>query len=250
MIHLKSPQEIEHMKVGGAILRKAVEKLIPLIQVGMSTNEVDSEAERLIREEGGEPSFTRVKGYKWTTCLPINEQAVHTPPSARIIQNGDVLTLDIGVYYEQLHTDYATSFIVGSKKDPKLEDFLRVGQTTLENAIAQIQKGVRLGTIGAYIHQEITQAGYFILKDLTGHGVGRELHEDPYVFNYVDRPIEKTYEIPSGLTIAVEIIYSMGTEQIAYEPGVPWSIISKDRSISACFERSIAVSDKETFILT
>lgn len=250
MIHLKTPQEIEKMKAGGAMLRKAVEKLIPSIQVGISTNEIDLEAERLIRAEGGEPSFKRVKGYKWTTCLPINEQAVHTPPSDRVVQNGDVLTLDIGVYYEGLHTDYATTFIVGTKKDPKVETFLHKGQATLEKAIAQVQKGVRLGTIGEYIHSEITKAGYFILKDLTGHGVGKELHEDPYVFNYLDRPVEKTYLVPSGLTIAVEIIYSMGSEKIAYEPGVPWSIISKDRSIAACFERSIAVSDKETFILT
>ncbi len=250
MIHLKTRDEIESMKQGGAILREVMEKLVPQVQAGITTNEIDQEAERLIRERGAEPSFKRVEGYSWTTCLPVNEQTVHTPPSKKKLKQGDVLTIDIGVYLDGLHTDYATTFVVGGKTDAKTEAFLSKGRNTLEQAIKKVKVGERLGTIGAFIEEEMTGAGYFILKELTGHGIGHELHEDPYVLNYLDRPIEKTYKIPSGLTIAVEIIYSMGTEKIAYEPNVPWSIITQDRSLSACFERSIAVTDEETFILT
>lgn len=250
MIHLKTQQEIAAMKEGGAILRDVVKELIPTITVGMTTKSIDETAERLIRARGAEPSFQKVKGYYWTTCLPINEQAVHTIPSERKLVTGDVLTVDIGVYHKKLHTDYATTLVVGGQTDPKTHAFLQKGQDTLEAAIGKIHAGVRLGTIAQFIEQEITGAGYYILKELTGHGVGHALHEDPYVLNYLDRPIERTYQIQPGLTIAVEIIYSMGTEAIAYEPHDRWSIITRDRSLSACFERSIAVTEEKTFILT
>lgn len=250
MIHLKTQEEIASMKQGGAILREVVEELFPTIKAGMTTLEIDQRAEKMIKARGGEPSFTRVEGYKWTTCTPVNEQTVHTPPSQYVLKDGDVLTVDIGVYHDGLHVDFADTFVIGGKTDPETVKFLKTGKDALEQAVRMVKKGMYLGEIGAFMQEQITSKGYFILKELTGHGVGRELHEDPYVLNYLDRPIEKTYKIPEGLTIAVEIIYSMGTEKIAYEPHVPWSIITQDRSLSACFERSIAVTDKDTFILT
>jgi len=250
MINLKSKKQILDMKHGGKILREVADELEKKIKSGMTTLEIDVEAEKMILDRGAMSSFKKVTGYSWTTCQPINEQAVHTIPSSQKLEDGDVYTLDIGVYYAGLHTDYATTFIVGEKKDDKVQSFLRKGESTLLSAIKKIKAGVRMGVVSQYIQNEIEGAGYFILKDLTGHGIGKELHEDPYVLNYLDRPIEKTKKFASGLTIAVEIIYSMGTEEIAYEPGRKWSIITKDRSLSACFERSIAVEDEETFILT
>jgi len=250
MIHLKTPTQIESMKKGGIILQKVVAELFPLIVGGMSTLEIDQRAEKLILSYGGQSSFKRVDGYSWTTCLAINEQTVHTPPSKRVLKDGEVLTVDIGVYYEGLHTDFADTFVIGGKTDTKTQHFLDIGKNALETAVSFVKKGTYLGEIGKHMEEHITSEGYFILKELTGHGVGKELHEDPYVMNYLDRPVEKTYKIEPGLTIAIEIIYSMGTEKIAYEPTVPWSIITKDRSLSACFERSIAITDKDTFILT
>ncbi|MBP9691280.1 type I methionyl aminopeptidase [Candidatus Woesebacteria bacterium] len=247
---MKTNDEIESMKRGGAILRDVMKELVPEIKAGMTTNEIDRMAEDMILARGGESSFKRVEGYKWTTCLPVNEQTVHTPPSDRVLKDGDVLTVDIGVYLDGLHTDYADTFVIGGTTDEKTQKFLDTGREALEKAVRMVHCGMHLGEIGAFMQKQIMGNGYFILKELTGHGVGRELHEDPYVMNYVDRPVEKTYKIPSGLTIAVEIIYSMGTERIAYEPHVPWSIITKDKSLSACFERSIAITDKDTFILT
>ncbi len=115
MIHLKTKEEIEIMREGGKRLRKVVQEIIPIIKPGISTKEIDNQAERLIKKYDGEPSFKKVPNYHWATCLPINEQVVHTPPSNRIIKSGDILTLDIGMYYRGFHTDYAQTFVVGEK---------------------------------------------------------------------------------------------------------------------------------------
>ncbi len=250
MIHLKTKHEIELMHEGGRKLRTVVNELVPKIKVGMTTNEVDQLAEKLILSQGAEPSFKRVPGYHWTTCLPVNEQVVHTPPSERILKEGDVLTVDIGVFYKGYHTDYATTIVLGDTRDPQKDQFLEKGKTALNKAIKIAKSGRYLGEISQAIQETIEGAGYKILKELTGHGIGHELHEDPYVPGYLDRPLTKTYKIVSGLVIAVEVIYSVSSEQIAYEKGNDWSITSGDRSLTACFEKTIALEDTNTIILT
>lgn len=252
MINLKNDEEIKWMWEGGSILKEIADELVSIIEPGMTTNQIEAEALKKLKEKHAEPSFTKVKGYKWATCLPVNEQAVHTPPSDRKLTSGDLLTLDIGAYYHKLHTDYATTVVIGGENQTpnSVRRFLNTGKKALDNAIKIIHSGQRLGMVSKLIEQEITEAGYFILKELTGHGIGKDLHEDPYVQNYLDRPISQTYAFQPGLTVAIEIIYSMGTCEIEYEPGISWSIVTKDRSLSACFEKSIAVTEKETFILT
>lgn len=250
MIHLKTKEEIELMKEGGKRLHAAVEELLPLVKVGMTTLEIDTEAARLIKKNGADVSFTQVKGYKWATCLPINEQVVHTPPSNRVVKDGDVLTVDIGAYYQGFHTDYATTFAVNGTKDEKTNKFLTVGKKALELAITQAKAGNRIGHISQTIEKEIYKNGYFILRDLTGHGIGHELHEDPYVPGFLNSPVDKTMELKSGLVIAIEVIYSMGSEEITYEKDVAWSITSADKSLTACFEETVAIDGKDTYILT
>ncbi len=250
MIHLKTDAEIEIMKQSGAILRKSVEELMPQVVEGMTTMELDQLAEKLIRKNGGEPSFNKVPGYSWTTCVPVNEQIVHTPPSDRVLKKGDVLTVDIGAYFKGFHSDYATTVVIGGVTDPKVKKFLEVGQKTLDLAIAAAKNGHYIGEISAVIEREVRGNGYYILKQLTGHGIGRELHEDPFVPGFLDRPIEQTYKMRPGLVIAVEIIYSMGSDKMKYESEDEWSIITADRSLAACFEKTIAITDKNTCILT
>jgi methionyl aminopeptidase len=249
MIHLKSKEEIATMRECGKRLTASIDELLPFIKAGVTTLEIDQEAERLIIKNGAQSSFSRVPGYKWTTCLPINEQAVHTPPSKRVVKDGDVLTVDIGAYYQGYHTDYATTFVVGGNASPKIEHFLKTGRETLEKAIAAAKEGAYLGEISKVMQEGIYGNGYFVLKDLTGHGIGHELHEDPYVPNYLSKPVQKTMKLPSGLVIAVEVIYSMGSENIVYEKEGEWSIRSKDKSICACFEHTIAILDKNTYVL-
>ena len=250
MVILKSDKEIAIMKEGGRRLKKVVSQLLPQIKVGMTTKEIDKIAAKLIKEGGSELSFNKVKGYNWATCLPINEQVVHTSPSERKLVDGNVLTVDIGLYFQGFHTDYATTIVVGQSKSPGIVNFLDIGKKTLEKAINQTVVGNRLGHISKIIEESIYSNGFFVLKDLTGHGIGRDLHEDPFVFGYVSKSIDKTMLIKPGLTIAIEIIYSKGTEKIAYENRDDWSIKTSDNSLSACFEHTVAVTDKGTFILT
>lgn len=250
MIDLKTDQEIQIMSEGGKRLKKVVDVLLQKIKVGITTEEIDNLAENLIIKEGGEPSFKKVEGYHWATCLPINEQVVHTPPSKRKLKRGDVLTLDIGMYYQGYHTDYATTFVAGDFFDKKIEEFLKTGKIALEKAIGQAKVGNRLGDISLTIEKEIEGKGYFVMRELTGHGIGKSLHEEPYVLGYLDRPKEKTMKIKLGLTIAIEVIYSLGTRKIAYENNDYWSIISQDRTLTACFEKTIAVTEKKTLVLT
>lgn len=250
MVNLKTDNEISVMVEGGRRLKMIVKDLLPLIKPGISTKEIDDKAEELIHAQGGKSSFKTVPGYSFSTCTPINEQIVHTKPSSRILKTGDVLTLDIGMLYKGWHTDHAITRIVGGQsKNPNVNKFLKVGEETLYLAIKKAQAGQRLGSISEVIEREITGNGYFIIKELTGHGIGKKLHEDPYVFGFVDKPINKSPLIKKGLVIAIEIIYAMGTDSMVYEDD-NWSIITEDRSISACFEHTIAVTDQGPIILT
>lgn len=250
MVNLKTDNEIEDMAEGGRRLKIVVKDLLPLIKPGISTKEIDDQAEKLIHVQGGKSSFKTVSGYNFSTCTPINEQIVHTKPSDRILKSGDVLTLDIGMLYKGWHTDYAITRVVGGQsKNPEINKFLKIGEETLYLAIKKAQVGQRLGSISEVIESEITGNGYFIIKELTGHGIGKKLHEDPYVFGFVDKPINKSPLIKKGLVIAIEVIYAMGTDSMIYEKD-NWSIITEDRSISACFEHTIAVTDQGSVILT
>ncbi len=250
MLYLKTNEEIEIMRIGGEKLRSVTKELLPFIHVGTTTESIDERAEKLIRAQGGEPSFKRVKGYHWSTCLPINEQVVHTPPSKRVLKEGDVLTVDVGMYYKGFHTDWATTIIVGKPKDVAVERFLNIGKDTLTKAITASRLGNTIDSISAVIEKEIYGHGYHILHELTGHGVGKELHEEPFVPGYVDKSVKKTQKLRPGMTLAIEVIYSMGTEDIDYEQNDEWSIITKDHSLSACFEETVAITDKNSFILT
>jgi len=250
MVNLKSTQEIVIMTEGGKKLKNVVEDLLPLIRAGITTKEIDDRAEELIKKQGGRSSFKTVPGYLFSICSPVNEQIVHTKPSNRVLNSGDVLTLDIGMLYQGWHTDYAITKIVGGEsQDQKVNKFLKVGEDTLYLAIKEAKMGNRLGKISEVIEREVTGNGYFIIKELTGHGIGKKLHEDPYVFGFVDKPINKSLLIKKGLVIAIEIIYAMGTDVMIYEKD-NWSVITKDRSISACFEHTIAVTDRGPIILT
>ncbi|KKP51241.1 MAG: Methionine aminopeptidase [Candidatus Roizmanbacteria bacterium GW2011_GWA2_33_33] len=250
MVNLKSTQEIVIMAEGGRKLKNVVEDLLPLIRAGITTKEIDDRAEELIKKQGGESSFKTVPGYLFSICSPVNEQIVHTKPSNRVLNSGDVLTLDIGMLYKGWHTDYAITKVVGGKsKDVAVNKFLKIGEDTLYLAIKEAKIGNRLGAISKVIEREVTGNGYFIIKELTGHGIGKKLHEDPYVFGFVDKPINKSLLIKKGLVIAIEIIYAMGTDVMIYEKD-NWSVITKDRSISACFEHTIAVTDQGPIILT
>jgi len=250
MIDYKTEEEIKIMSEGGKKLKQILERLIKFVKPGITTLAIENEAQRLIKEEKAEVSFDKVEGYQFATCLPVNEQIVHTPPSERVLKKGDLLTIDIGLYYQGFHTDCAKTMVVGEEERGEIKRFLDTGREALKKAIEKIKVGGYLGEVSKAIEAIIKKNGYFVIKKLTGHGIGKDLHEDPFVFGFLDRPVEKTLKIKPGLVLAVEVIYSMGTEEMAFEKDNDWSIVTKDGSLSACFEKTVAVTKNGVLILT
>lgn len=250
MIKLKSANEIEVMAEGGRRLRQVISRLLTGIRSGLTTEQINKQADKLILEAGGQAAFKQVPGYHWATCLSVNEQVVHTPPNNRRLIPGDLLTIDIGMLFRGWYTDFATTIIIDGKKDPKKAKILRAGEQALAAAIKQIAIGKRIGDISLVINQEITRFGFKVITQLTGHGIGRQLHEDPALPGFVDRPIDATPVIKPGLTLAIEVIYAETTNEVIYENNDQWSLITADGSLSACFEKTVAVGEKNVRILT
>lgn len=250
MIHYKSPEEIASMQECGSVMKEVMRALIPQVVPGMTTLMVDQIATKEIISRGAELSFNKVDGYRWAICASVNHQIVHTPPTDYVLKDGDLLTIDIGVYLNGFHTDHAVSFIVGTKRSPSIERFLKVGRETLDRAIAQATAGNYIGDISAVMQEGIESAGYHVIKRLTGHGIGHDLHEEPYVPCFVSKPRKQTLQLKPGLVIAVEVMYAMGTEEMELEKGSEWSLVTKDGSLAAQFEHTLAITQNGTVILT
>jgi methionyl aminopeptidase len=238
------------MQEGGAKLGGILQKLLAAAKPGVSLNEIEALAVRLIRQAGGTPSFKTVRGYKWATCLCVDDVVVHGVPSPYILKDGDVLTIDVGLLYKGFHTDTAWTKIVGEKATPATRKFLRIGEKALWKAISEAKGGHRVGHISRTIQEHIEGAGYTIVESLVGHGVGRQLHESPQVPGFLEDPTQRTPKLIPGMTIAIEVIYAQGKGEVVYDTGDGWSIATKDGSLSAVFEHTIAVSDGVPLVLT
>jgi len=252
MTSVKTPEEIHAMRVGGDKIGRILQELLAMSKPGTQLLDLEAHAQKRIKEEGGFPSFSTVADYKWATCLCVNDVVVHGIPSEYRLKHGDVFTIDIGMIYEGLHTDTAWSLIVGDEKDQteRKKRFLQVGADTLWKAIAVAKPGNRVGNISEVIQREIEGAGYSVIKDLTGHGVGRKLHEEPMIPEYVRGDIARTPLLSSGMTIAIEVIYTEGKGTIEYVGDDGWALASRDRSLTATFEHTIVIGEPESTVLT
>ena len=249
MISPKNPAEIESMREGGAKLGAILQRLLDASQPGVTLLEIEALADRLIREAGGEASFKTVKGYQWATCLCVNDVVVHGIPTQYYLKGGDLLTIDVGILYKGFHTDTAWTKCIGSQNEDS-KKFLKTGEEALWEAIKQARVGNRVGHISQAIQRIVEGAGYGIVHTLVGHGVGRELHEAPQVPGFLKVPIESTLELTRGMTIAVEVIYALGSGAVVYPNDDGWSIATRDGSLTAVFEHTIAVTDGEPQVLT
>ena len=237
------------MREGGAMLGRVREALYHYTIVGRTPAEVEMEARRLIKAEGGELSFTKVPGYRWATCVNINDGIVHGIPTSTVpFQDGDVVTVDVGVYYQGYNTDAALMKVVGTTTLEKTR-FLRAGMEGLEKDIAAVKPGNRIGDISQAMDETTKKYGYSCTRELTGHGVGHELHEDPMISNVVIAPREKTPLITVGQTLAIEIIYVQGKPALILEED-GWTISVKDGTLSAVFEETVEVTGDGCSILT
>ncbi len=250
MMIVKAPQEIQLMKKGGKILAEVLFEVLQHTKEGVSEFELDQLAEKLILEKGAEPGFKRVKGYKHTICISTNDVVVHGVPTRYKLQVGDVVGIDCGVYYKGFHTDMAQTLRVKTQNRDEIDKFLRIGKKALEEAIKQARIGNRVGHISKTIQDIVEGSGYSIVRSLIGHGVGRQLHEEPEVPGFLEGQLENTPQLQQGMTIAVEVIYNMGKKEVEYAKTDNWTIKSSDGSISGLFERTIAIVEDGPLVLT
>lgn len=248
MIQLKSAREIEIMARGGQILAGAVRLAERDVRAGMTTLDVDRMVEAFIRShQGALPSFKGLYGFPASVCASINEEIVHGIPSAkRVIHEGDIVSIDVGVLLEGYHTDSATTIAVGDVGAESLR-LLEVTRQALAAGIAAAQPNNHIGDIGAAVQQVVELAGFNVTRDLVGHGIGATFHEDPQVPNY-GKP-KRGIKLAPGLTIAIEPMVMIGshkTKQLADQ----WTVVTADKSRAAHFEHTIAVTAQGPRILT
>lgn len=241
--------QLAAMTHGGAMLGRVRERLFHFTQVGVSPWEIECEARRLIKAEGGELSFTKVPNYRWATCVNLNSGIVHgIPTSTNPLIDGDLVTVDVGVFYRGFHTDAAFSKVVGTASTTQTR-FLQAGMEGLRAAIDVVKPGNHIGEIGNAMTRVLKNYGYQATRELTGHGVGRELHEDPLISNLATPHPEQTPLIQTGQTLAIEIIYIAGKPGLVLEED-GWTISTKDGTLSAVFEETVVATDGGSLVLT
>jgi methionyl aminopeptidase len=248
MIQLKSERELDTMAAGGRILAATIDMLRELVRPGVSTIELDAAAEEFIRDhEGATPSFKGLYGFPGTLCTSINEEIVHGIPSKkRILRDGDMLKVDVGVKYGGLHTDSAATIPVG-ELDPTSQRLMDVTVDALEKGIGAARAGNHVGDIGAAVQAVVEAAGFSVVRDLVGHGIGETFHEEPQVPNY-GKPNRGTSLAP-GLTIAIEPMVNVGGAKTRTMPD-KWTIVTADGKRSAHFEHTVAITNNGPRVLT
>lgn len=246
MISIKTEEEIEYMKVAGAIVGDTHHYLEQFIKPGITTKELDVLADKYILSRNATPSFKGLYGFPGTICISINDEVVHGIPGSRKLKNGDIVTLDIGACYKGYHGDSAWTYKVG-EVSKEVELLMKHTEEALFEGLKQVKPGNRIGDIGYAISEYAKKYNLGVVKELVGHGIGNHVHEDPDVPNYGKQgtgPLLK-----EGMCIAVEPMLNMGTAKI-YMLDDDWTIITADGLPSAHYEHSVVVTKDGYTILT
>ncbi|MFH1129198.1 MAG: type I methionyl aminopeptidase [Patescibacteria group bacterium] len=258
MINLYTEKEISIMAEGGKILSKIIHETAKHAKVGIATKYLDKVAEDLIFQYGARSAFKGFNGYPNALCVSVNEEIVHAIPSSRILREGDVLTLDLGIEFKGYCTDMAITMGIvldptdrsgrtRGKIDRKLQKLINVTEKSLDLAIKQCKPGNRLGDIGFAIQNYVERNGFNVVRDLVGHGIGKKVHEEPEVLNYGEKATGIV--LKPGMVIAIEPMNLIGDWKIERAKD-GFAFLSKDRSISAHFEHTIAITKKGCKVLT
>lgn len=248
--NIKTAEQIEIMSRAGKMLGQVLFETVQQVKPGITEIALDSFADKRITELGGYPGFKKVEGYSNAICVATNDVVVHGIPKERVLKDGDIIAIDAGVYLEGYHSDMAETVVVGKAKDKKIYQFIEAGKEAMYAGIRAAKPGNRVGDISKAIQDIVEGGGYSVVRSLVGHGVGRELHEDPQIPGYTNGKIEKTPQLMPGMTIAVEVIYNMGKKEVEYEGSDDWTIVSKDGSLSGVFERTIVITQNGPRLLT
>lgn len=240
--------EIAKMARGGAILAQVKNTLAGMVKAGVSAIDLETKAVEMIREAGAEPSFMRVPNYRWATCINVNAGIVHGIPTKELVfAEGDLVSIDLGVYYQGFHTD--SSISVAINPTPEVANFLAVGQLAMKKAISQAVAGNRIWDISRAIGETVSAAGHSPVKALVGHGVGRELHEEPMIPCLAVGVREKSPLLEDGMTLAIEVMYTAGKPDLVQAID-GWTITTADGKISGLFEETVAIDGGRPRVLT
>jgi len=246
VIHYKSNEELDIIRESGIILGKAHAEIAKIIKPGIKTKELDKIAYQFIADNGGIPSFKGYNGFPSTLCISVNEIVVHGFPSEYELIDGDIISVDCGVKYKGFHSDSAYTYPVGNVKEEVLK-LLRITKESLYKGIEQAVVGNRIGDIGFSIQSFVEKEGYSVVRELVGHGLGKDLHEKPEVPNYGNRG--KGLKLEENLVIAIEPMINLGRKNVVQEND-GWTIRTSDKMPSAHFEHTVAVKKGKPEILT
>ncbi len=246
-VSIKSAREIELMREAGRMLAAVHDELGRAIEPGMSTKDVDRLGEKLIRDLGCVPNFLHYNGYPASICVSVNEEVVHgIPRKSRILQEGDIVSLDAGLIYKGYHSDAARTHAVG-KISPQARQLIDVTKQSFFEGIKMARAGCHLYDISAAVDAYVRRFGYGIVRDLVGHGIGTSLHEDPQIPNFAQK--KKGVRLQAGMTLAVEPMINAGGWEVDFlKDG--WTVVTRDGSLSAHYENTILITDGEPEILT
>ena len=246
MIVCKSPTEIEKMRAANQLVAQVLEELAAMVAPGVSTADLDATAERRVRAAGAEPAFKGYRGYPATLCASVNQQVVHGIPNRTPLKSGDIVSLDMGVKLNGYYGDSAVTVAVGAVQDD-VAKLLRVTQEALDKGIAQVKVGGRISDIGHAIQAHVEAHGFSVVREFVGHGIGASLHEEPQIANYGEPG--RGPRLAEGMTLAIEPMVNMGKPAVKVLAD-GWTAVTKDGSLSAHFEHTVAVTKEGPLVLT
>lgn len=246
MIYLKSRDEIKIMRQNGAILKACLETAAEMAKPGTSKRKIDEAIEALISKNGAKPAFKGFQGYPASTCISVNDEVVHGMPDDRVLAEGDICGIDVGVLKDGYYADGARTFAVG-QVSAEAKKLLEVTSGALEEGIEQARSGNRLTDISHAVEQFATKAGFAVVRTLVGHGIGQRMHEEPQVPNF--GPPAQGPELEEGMVLAIEPMLNVGTADV-FTKDDGWTIVTADHSLSAHFEDTVAITDNGPDILT
>jgi len=247
-IHIKTQAEIEIMREGGKILHECLQRTAALVKPGISTYELNKFAEEFLLAHDTVPSFKNYHGYPATLCTSVNEQVVHTIPSReQILQPGDIISIDCGTVYKNMHTD-STVLIGVPLLSNQVEKFIKNSEDILDSALNFIRDRIYLNDLSEHIEKQIHRHGYNVVQELTGHGIGYKLHEPPHVLNYKEGT-GRGPQLKAGMTLAIEPIFTTGTGRIKTLHD-KWTIVTEDNSLASQIEHTILITEDGYEILT
>ncbi|OGC11496.1 type I methionyl aminopeptidase [candidate division WOR-1 bacterium RIFOXYA12_FULL_52_29] len=245
-VSIKTDQEIKLMREAGKIAAESLAVLKDSLRAGMTTSELDAAGEELILKRGAEPVFKGYRGYKHATCISVNSEVVHGIPGGRLIKDGDIVSIDVGVRYKGYCGDNAATFAVGAVSG-KASKLIRACREALKAGIKQARAGRRLGDVSSAIQKVSEKHGFSVVRELYGHGIGRDLHEDPLVpnFGFAGEGIH----LRAGMIIAIEPMLNTGSWRIkTLNDG--WTVVTEDGGLSSHFEHTVVITDGDPEILT